>query len=318
VLRALVAVLAGAVACSDPPASIADAPGVDAPLPTALPAHLSDAGLYKDFSARLLADGTQLFAPNNVLWSDGAVKTRWIQLPAGAQIDTSNMDHWVFPVGTKWFKEFARDGKRLETRLIWRVADTGDRERDTLFGSYVWNDTETEATFEKAGAMNVRGTQHDAPPADLCWRCHIGEQGRALGFSALQLGDVSGLPLSAPPPPGTQFAAPNAALGYLHANCGHCHNPSGDAWPSSNLILRLDVAENTAAETQIVQSTVGVDIQQWLGHGYTKRIVAGDPANSGLWARMGQRGPNLQMPPIATEVIDPAGVELVRQWIQSL
>jgi hypothetical protein len=317
VLRALVVVLAGAAACSDPPNVSVDAPEPDAPPPSALPARLSETGLYKDFGAKVLADGTALFAPTNVLWSDAAVKTRWIQLPDGAQINSFDMDHWVFPVGTKWFKEFAKDGKRLETRLIWRVADTGDRERDTLFGSYVWDDTETEATFAKGGAMNLRGTQHDAPSADLCWRCHIGEQGRALGFQALQLGDVSGLPLSSPPPAGTQFAAPDPAQGYLHANCGHCHNPSGDAWPNSSMVLRLDVAEKTASATKIVQTTVGVDLQQWLGHGYTKRIVAGDPTSSGLWARMNQRGSNLQMPPIATEFVDTSGVELLRTWIQS-
>jgi len=315
---ALVAVLASAAACSDPPKVVVDGPDVDAPLPTALPARLSETGLYKDFAGKVVADGLQPFAPNNVLWSDGAVKTRWIELPDGATIDSSDMDHWTFPVGTKWFKEFALNGKRLETRLIWRVADTGDREKDTLFGSYVWNDDETEATFEKGGAMNIRGTQHDAPSADLCWHCHIGENGRALGFSALQLGDVSQLPLSNPPPSGAPFAAPNAALGYLHANCGHCHNPKGEGWANSNMILRLDVAEKDAASTKIVQTTVGVDIQQWLGHGYAKRIVAGDPTTSGLFARINQRGANLQMPPIATEFVDTTGVELIRTWIQSL
>ncbi|CAN5910970.1 hypothetical protein BH11MYX3_BH11MYX3_14910 [soil metagenome] len=312
----VLALLEGA-ACSDPPEVPVDARQPDAALPTALPLLLSEAGLYSDFPGRQLVDGTRSFAPNSVLWSDGAIKERWIQLPSDAEIDSTDMDHWLFPVGTKWFKQFSRDGKRLETRLIWRVADTGDRERDTLFGSYVWNDTETEATFAKDGAVDVRGTDHDVPSAATCWRCHIGEEGRALGFSALQLGDVSQLPLSRPPPAGTTFAAPDPALGYLHANCGHCHNPNGGAWASSSMVLRLDVAETTASATQIVQTTVGVDIQQWLGHGYTKRIVAGDPTNSALWFRMTQRTVNVQMPPIVTEHPDPAGVELLRTWIQS-
>ena len=317
-LRGLVVVLAAVAACSDPPKVSIDAPIADASVPTALPLHLSETGLYSDFAGRVVADGTRVFAPNNVLWADGSTKVRWIQLPEGAEIDTTDMDHWLFPVGTKWFKEFSLAGKRLETRLIWRVADTGDRERDTLLGSYVWDDTETEATFAKDGAMNLRGTDHDAPAADTCWKCHIGEPGRALGFSALQLGDVSGLPLSAPPPAGTTFAAPEPAQGYLHANCGHCHNPNGGAWANSSLILRLDVAERTAATTKLVQTTVGVDIQQWLGHGYTKRIVAGDPTSSELWFRMTQRAPNIQMPPIATEYADPTGVELLRTWILAL
>jgi len=308
VFRAIVVhALFGVAACSDPPAVTPDAP-VDASLPMSLPQHLSDTGG---------PSGVE-FTPANVLWSDGAAKRRWISLPEGAQIDSSDMDHWVFPVGTRWFKEFSRDGKRLETRLIWRVADTGDRERDTLFGSYVWNDAETEATFAKDGAVDVRGTDHDVPSADACWKCHIGEPGRALGFSALQLGDVSQLPLSNPPAAGTTFAAPDTAQGYLHANCGHCHNPNGSAWVNSSMVLRLDVAETAAATTKIVQSTVGVDIQQWLGHGYTKRIIAGDPTNSALWFRTTQRAVNIQMPPIATEHPDTAGVELLRTWIQSL
>ena len=316
-MRRVIVVLALA-ACSEPPGVSVDAPAPDAPLPTVLPARLSETGLYADLAGYVVADGTREFMPANVLWSDAATKRRWIQLPAGAQIETADMDHWLFPVGTKWFKEFSRDGKRLETRLIWRVADTGDRERDTLLGSYVWNDAETEATFAKDGAVDVRGTDHDVPSADACWRCHIGEPGRALGFSALQLGDVSQLPLSHPPPAGTTFAAPDPAQGYLHANCGHCHNPNGGAWVNSSLVLRLDVAESTAATTKIVQTTVGVDLQQWLGHGYTKRIVAGDPASSALWFRTTQRTVNVQMPPIATEHVDPAGVELLRTWILSL
>lgn len=317
-LRALVAVLASVAACSDPPKVLPDAPVDVAAPPTALPVHLSETGLYQDFAGKVVADGVTQFAPHNVLWSDAAVKTRWILLPEGATIDSSEMDHWTFPVGTKWFKEFAKDGKRLETRLIWRVADTGDRERDTLLGSYVWNDTETEATFQKDGGMNLRGTDHDAPAADKCWHCHIGEPGRALGFQALQLGDVSSLPLSNPPPAGTTYAAPNAALGYLHANCGHCHNPNGEGWANSNMVLRLDVGERDAMTNKLVQTTVGVDIQQWLGHGYTKRIVAGDATNSAIFARINQRGVNLQMPPLATEFVDTAGVELIRSWITSL
>jgi hypothetical protein len=67
-----------------------------------------------------------------------------------------------------------------------------------------------------------------------------------------------------------------------------------------------------------VATTVGVDLQQWLGHGYTKRIVAGDPASSAVFARPAMRGANIQMPPIATEIVDTQGVELLRTWITNL
>ncbi len=277
---------------------------------------LSQTGLYTDIAAKTLAHDMREFSPRHALWSDAAVKTRWIALPEAGVIDTSDLDHWAFPVGTKLFKEFAKDGKRLETRLIWRVADTGDRERDTLFGTYLWNDAETEATFAREGGENVRGTQHDAPSAETCWKCHIGETGRALGMSAIQLPSLGDWPLSQPP--SQTFAAPNAAMGYLHANCGHCHNPNGSAWSSSNMVLRLAATDSDPAATQLYQSTVGVPLQQWLNHGFTDRIVAGDADTSAIPYRMSQRAANMQMPPIATEMPDTEGLELVRLWIDSL
>ncbi len=280
---------------------------------------LSQTGLYSDFANRVVADGTIAFAPNNVLWSDGADKQRWLQLPPRGVVNTAIMDHWEFPVGTRFFKEFSLDGKRLETRIIWRVRDTGMREVDTLLGAYVWDDTETDATFMPDGEMNIRGTDHDAPDADTCWRCHVGEAGHVLGFSALQLGtELDSLPLSNPPPAGTVYNAPNTALGYLHANCGHCHNPDGGAWVDSHMILRLDVDETDAATTQTVMTTVGVPLQQWVNHGFTDRIVADDPSMSAIIYRMSQRTPSEQMPPIATEFVDDAGVALITAWIQSL
>lgn len=301
-------------ACSDPPTVPPDAEV----LPSVLPTRLSETGMYKDIRNKTLGGGLVEFSPSYVLWSDGAEKHRWYRLPEGTTIDSSEMDHWRLPVGTKLFKEFALDGKRLETRLIWRVGDTGHRERDTLMGSYVWNETETDAVLTKEDAPNVRGTGHDVPGMDMCWRCHIGEPGGSLGFSALQFGDVSGLPLSVPPPAGTTYAAPNEALGYLHANCGHCHNPNGGAWADSQMVLRLDVGERDAATSQIVTTTVGVELEQWIDRGYTYRIVAGDPDQSAAFFRITQRTMNVQMPPLATEKTDDAAIALLRSWIESL
>ena len=303
-----------AAACSDPPVVPPDAEV----LPSMMPDRLSLTGLYKDIAAKQLSTGLVEFTPANVLWSDGAEKLRWYKLPAGAVIDSTDLDHWRFPVGTKFFKEFSQGGKRLETRLIWRVGDTGNREQDTLVGAFVWDDNETEAYFVKDGQTNLRGTEHDAPSAETCWRCHLGEPGHALGVTALQLGDVSTLPLSTPPLAGTTYAAPNPALGYLHANCGHCHNPNGGAWADSHMILRLGVDDRDATMNPIVQTAVGVQLEQWIGRGYTYRIVAGDPDMSAAFYRMTQRTMMVQMPPLATERTDDAGIALVRSWIQAL
>jgi len=314
-MRALVVLLAACGGGAAVPDGAPPAPDAVV-LPTALPALLSQVGIYSDIATKTLAADAREFAPRNVLWSDAADKVRWIQLPAGAQIDSTDMDHWLFPVGTKLVKQFSLGGKRLETRVLWRVGDTGNREADTLLGAYVWSDDESDATYVPNGQDNLRGTAHDAPSHDLCWHCHVGDAGHVLGFSALQLPDLTGLPLSSPPT-GT-YSAPDPAQGYLHANCGHCHNPDGSAWVDSSMILRLGVAETAPATTQIVQTTVGVPLQQWINHGYADRIVAGMPDQSAIIYRMGQRTHNVQMPPLATEYVDDAGLAMITAWVQAL
>src|SRR5262249_10101463 len=87
-------------------------------LPLEFPDKLSQAGLYEDLLTRKLASNVIAFAPDHKLWSDGAEKARWILLPDGKQIDGSDPDHWVFPIGTRFFKEFSLEGRPLETRLI--------------------------------------------------------------------------------------------------------------------------------------------------------------------------------------------------------
>ena len=101
--------------------------------------------------------------------------------PPGTKIDTSDMDEWRFPVGTKFWKEFAvstGDGPiRVETRLIERL---GTDPEDVYFGAFEWNEGETEAEFRKLGETNARDTTHDIPAASACLGCHIGQPHRVL------------------------------------------------------------------------------------------------------------------------------------------
>src|SRR5262245_30688341 len=90
----------------------------DRALVSRAPEHLSETGLFADVARESLAPDIIAYAPRFQLWSDGADKRRWLWLPPGARIDTSDMDSWVFPVGTKFWKEFTRDGVRVETRLL--------------------------------------------------------------------------------------------------------------------------------------------------------------------------------------------------------
>lgn len=322
---------------SDSPAS---------PEPYARPAYtfLSETALYANFAARTLAQGVAVFEPAFRLWSDGAEKRRWIQLPAGTAIDTSDMDHWQFPIGTRVWKQFSLGEVPLETRLIERYGGARD---EYWMGAFIWDEDQSDARFVELGQKDLLGTPHDAPASEQCGACHNGEPGRILGFSALQLGQdradaelAQGQPhadtapwtlarlegeqrLSSPPPEGASYAPPGdttaaQALGYLHANCGHCHNPRGTSWPDTQMVLRLAVESPSVEETDLYGSIVNQALQYYRGEGGSLRVTPGDPQASALINRMQARGPKEQMPPLATERADPAGVDLISQWITSL
>src|SRR5262245_17999416 len=59
-----------------------------------LPDELRCTGLYSDWSTQTIADDAYYYGPGFKLWSDGAAKRRWIQLPPNTEIDTSDMDDW--------------------------------------------------------------------------------------------------------------------------------------------------------------------------------------------------------------------------------
>ncbi|HVH46450.1 MAG TPA: hypothetical protein VM925_29110, partial [Labilithrix sp.] len=262
-------------------------------VPTGNPTLLSQTCLYSNIAKKEIDPDSLSFEPAYALWTDGAVKRRWVRLPGGSKIDTSDMDHWQFPVGTRVFKEFSLDGKLLETRMIERVGPGEDASAYSLV-SFVWQEDSADAVLNTAGAANVLGTNHDVPSQKECDDCHKGEAGRVLGFSAVQLSTPGpGLSLAAlvsrgwfsvNPPAGASYPAPGnateaAAFGYLHANCGHCHNPNGMAFKWTNVVLRLSVSETTATATQIHATTVNVGAQL-VTRRHLNRVVPKEPGSS--------------------------------------
>jgi len=317
-------------AAPDVEAAAAEAAPPPQPYPRPDYQRLSQTGLYTDAATHTLNAALMAFEPTHKLWSDGAEKRRWVELPAGTQIDTRDMDHWMFPIGTKFWKEFSHGGVLLETRLIERY---GSGPEDYWMGAFVWSADQTDATFAFDGASNINGTEHDAPAQKNCGACHRGDPGRVLGLSAIQmsrhdraptLGDLASVGLlSHPPKSGVDYPVPGdpttaAALGYLHANCGHCHNENGTSWPDTQMVLRLNVGERDPASSQLVTSLVGQKLQYWRGGAITLRVTPGEPDTSAVTARMHTRGSKDQMPPLATEIVDLDGFALVRDWIKQL
>lgn len=306
--------------------------GCTLPVPAALPARLADTGLCTDAKCTVFDSCVHEFAPQWQLWSDGATKRRWIRLPEGAKIDTANMDLWRFPVGTRLWKQFTRDGVRVETRFMIK---TGAADAAWQLVAYAWNEAQDDAIAVPDGQPDAGGTPHDIPSQSTCLGCHENVASRVLGFSAFSL-DYSapaGLIdlddavatgwLSAPPPgdasphfpvPGT--AVDRAALGYAHANCGHCHHSNS---PLVNRpMLRLETDHIATHETtRMYESSVRVTARTPID-GASIIAKPGDPDDSVLITRTTTQQPNKRMPALGSEVIDPAGQQILRAWIEDL
>jgi hypothetical protein len=311
-----------------------------------LPRTLRDTGLFAPGTPRTVRDGIVGFSPQYPLWSDGAEKRRWLFLPPGTFIDAARPDEWVFPRGTRLWKEFALGGRPVETRYIERLRDGSWR-----FATYVWNEAGDDAVLapeQGIAALPVRGApngRYAVPSRDDCLACHESTAVPVLGLGALQLSpdrdplapagrprrdaevDLRGLVargwlrrlpaalLERPPVIPAATPVERAALGYLHANCGHCHNAS-DARVPVDLTLQQRVADPEAARREALRSALDAP-SRYRPPGAERALVVapGHPEHSVLATRMQSRDPRTQMPPLGTSISDPDGLALVKRWI---
>lgn len=336
-IRRCIVVGALAAACGGDPASYDGT--------AKLPARLADTGLYADFGRREIAADVLRYSPQYPLWTDGARKQRWIRLPPGTAIDAADADFWELPPGTRLWKEFAFD-RPVETRFMHR------REDGTwTYATYVWSVDGSDAVLAPEagvpGAWREGALTFDIPGRADCLLCHDGGRGPVLGFSALQLSpDRDPLAPHAETPSadaldllelqrrgllrGANELAPRiqartarerAALGYLHANCGSCHNSRG---PLADLGLHLDWRFANAGEAPTslpgaIQTACGQPSRfrsPGFDPAHSLRIAPGKPGHSTLIARAGSREPLTQMPPLGTRAVDAAALELLTAWIR--
>ena len=95
-----------------------------------------------------------------------------------------------------------------------------------------------------------------------------------------------------------------AVLGYLHANCAHCHNAQGSAWPDTDIELGLSVNDTLPETTAAYRTSIGQALQYFNAEPGVVRLMPGDPERSAIYLRMAQRGLETQMPPLATKHVD--------------
>ncbi len=312
------------------------------------PGKLSETGLYADIASKTVASTNLMFSPQYPLWSDGAKKKRWIHLPKKQSIDAKRADDWIFPVGTKIWKEFSF-GKRVETGYLEKTG-----KKTWAYATYAWNENETDAILvDETGSPNhveiAPGIRHNLPGIVDCKACHEG-QGRdvVLGFNALQLSpDRDPNAPHAEPftpemvnlnilvdrkllihfperfllhPPAIPASSPRerTVLGYLSANCGGCHN-STDPLSTVGMYLKRSIDISPEAMKLELETVIGhkskyqipeLDVDQ------SYRILPGDPSRSSIAYRIATRNPYRQMPPLGSKIVDTEALELVTKWIQ--
>lgn len=304
------------------------------------PERLEETGLYADFATKQVSADIFTYTPVYPLWTDGATKRRWLFLPPGSTIDASLSERWIFPVGTKLWKEFSFK-RRIETRYMELGAG------GWIYATYVWNETETAALRASARGLaniptGIGDGRHTVPGRYDCLSCHQGGAQEVLGLSPLQLsplrdplaphgesarpgdldlralverGLITGIPASllkkAPRIPGPPQV--RAARGYLHGNCGHCHNSYG---PLADLDMNLAYSvEEGASHAWLFQLESAPRTRARAVHA-TQRLVPGDAAASALIQRMSSSDPNATMPPLGRTIIDSTAIELLTRFVR--
>jgi hypothetical protein len=312
------------------------------------PHRLEETGLYEAGRPGEIAAANRSFSPQYPLWSDGAAKSRWVFLPPGGIIIATETGEWDFPVGTRFWKEFRFDERRIETRMLWKASPT-----QWVAASYAWNAAGTDAILVadegRPGAAEVApGRWHAIPSVRDCQACHGSGRMRPLGFNALQLSDdrdpgaihgepvtpgmttlaslvAEGLLARAPgdiafDPPRIQASHPltRSVLGYLAANCGSCHDGSGEISVRGFVLRHGDLTTDADA---VARGFVGMRTAWQVpgaAEGEGRLIDADHPELSAILLRMRSRRPSSQMPPLGTVVRDEAAVAAVTAWISLL
>ncbi len=323
------------------------------------PGRLSETGVFQAATAGRLdrtqvAAGLRGYAVRSPLWSDGAVKSRWLGLPPAAAMRPRAEGPWQFPRGSVFVKHFemALDEAEpaLHTPIETRILVAGNRDYYGL--TYRWNEEGTDATLvTESENLELRiDTAEGAPrlqsyllpsPSE-CRRCHSAESGQVLGVRAYQLTAPEGSAEA-------QSADPRRALlrtwheaGLLGAeprldelSAAPALSPLSDERASLEHRVRSYWASNCSMchgalpsirarwdarfETPLAeQGVIGAAPRGELLEGAPFLITPGEPETSLLFLRDESEQPGLRMPPLATSRPDQTYLDVLARFIESL
>jgi len=322
----------------------------DLPPNSSFPEFLSDIPALLD--AGLGIDQTDAgiipYAPSAKLWSDGALKDRFMAIPGLGQITYEAEGGWTFPDETVLIKNFIlpqdfRDpfntGKRIETRLLIRSGS------GWAGFSYEWNELETDAELLSGSkTRNFDLIDENGNPFNYDWyypsqsdcnQCHTTQTNKVAGITTAQLNSPYRYPESGrwdnqlrtlehigmfdaalPASPEELPSAPNPA------------NPNATTVDRAEAYLLANCAvchqpggiNPTSIDFRWGLALGDRDIfnvdatEEGFGLPDPKRLDPGDPFNSVIHLRMSTLGEH-RMPPLGTSRVDADGDDLVRAWI---
>ena len=312
------------------------------------PKLLSQTGAFDDLAKLEPAHGLIPYTVNSPLWSDGAVKSRWMALPSNSVIGFAPNGEWTFPAGTVFVKTFElpvddtnpKILRRLETRLL--VRDTNG----AVYGaSYKWRADHSDADLVTAGtnediliktASGTRIQRWFYPGRQDCLTCHTPASGGVLGIKTRQLdGDFKY-------PDGVtdnQLRTWNH-IGFFDTKLDEREIPHftrlvavTDISASLEWRVRSYLDANCAQchrpggaeaffdariDTPLEkQNLIAGPVENPLGISGAKIIVPRDTGKSVLFHRIDLVG-NLQMPPLAKNEVDRKAVTAIGDWILAL
>jgi uncharacterized repeat protein (TIGR03806 family) len=327
------------------------------PLPSNLssppPTTLSATGVFSSLATLAPSSGIVPYTPNTPLWSDAAVKNRWIALPNTARIGFAATGEWTFPGGTVFIKHFelgtddanpsAR--KRLETRLL--VLDNTGANGYGI--TYKWRADNSDADLVQAAGLDENVTIANAgggtrvqtwhyPSQTECLQCHTVNSGFVLGAKTRQLNGTITYPASG--------VADNQLRTWNHLGMFTTDIGEGAIAGMSRMVAVNDSAatlENRVKSyldancgqchrpggiagwdarydtAMTAQGIIGATpIHGDLGVTGAKIVAPGDTASSVLRLRMASLATGTKMPPLARNLVDAGALGVVDQWINGL
>ncbi|MBX3733378.1 MAG: PQQ-dependent sugar dehydrogenase [Verrucomicrobiae bacterium] len=310
------------------------------------PPTLSAVGAFANLATRGVRTGIQPYEVAAPFWSDYAIKKRWFFFQdATSKISRSASDVWTFPTGTVWMKHFdlemvrgqAQSSRPIETRFIVKTSDG-------VYGlSYRWRSDGSDADLVPESGTNVvfqvsengvvRNQTWRYPSHSECLSCHNQAAGGVLGFSTQQLNravnhngasvnqltllsdlgafaqpftSTGGLPRLVPTDDASA-SIEHRFKSYLDANCAYCHQPNGPGRGSWDGRFRTPTDLSGLLDGPVFDD---------LGIPGAGLIRLRNTNASVLFRRVSEMGVH-HMPPIGTFEAYPAGIQVIREFIES-